>query len=145
MTAIKKIPRTIKAKRINAVVKYMIDSNTLIHIANKATGYRNIVKRLQACEKGEVVLSAIVAHELHFGLEQQRLGKARKDDLADLMKPYKVISFNTKAAEVAAQVSVFLDGKGSKLGPYDVLHAGHAKSVGLVCVTDNVGEYSRVP
>ena len=126
-------------------MKYMIDTNVLMHIANKVPGYRNIVKQLLRHEAAEIVLSSIIAHELHYKIERQRTGKARKDDLSELMKPYKVIPFNGKAAEIAAKVRVHLEGCGEKIGYWDTLNAGHAKSLSLICVTDNVGEYDRVP
>ena len=122
----------------------MLDTNVLMNIANKESGYRNIIKKLQQCEAGDVVLSAIVAHELHYKIEKQRIGKARKDDLAELTKPFKVITFNNKAAEIASKMRVSLESAGNQIGYWDTLHAGHAKSLGLVCVTDNVGEYDRV-
>ena len=93
----------------------------------------------------DVVLSAITAHELHYKIQKQRIGKARLDALADLMQGYKVIPFNNKASEVSAKVRVHLEGFGKPIGYFDILNAGHAKSLGLICVTDNVGEYDRVP
>lgn len=122
----------------------MLDTNVLMNIANKDAGYRNIIKRLARCEAGDVVLSAIIAHELHYKIYKQKVGKARLDDLADLMSPYKVIPFNNKAAEVASRVRESLEGKGRGMGYWDTLHAGHAKAEGLICITDNVKEYNRV-
>ena len=126
-------------------MKYMLDTNVLMHVANKVPGYRNIMKRISKQEASEIVLSAIIAHELHYKIERQRIGKARKDDLAELMQAYKVIPFNNNAAELSAKVRVHLEGCGKTIGYWDTLNAGHAKALELICVTDNVGEYDRVP
>lgn len=117
----------------------------LMHLANKEPGFRNILKKLNTIDKADIVLSAIIAHELHYKIEKQRLGKARVDDLSELMKPYKVIPFNNKAAEVSAKVRAHLESGGKAIGYWDTLNAGHAKVLELICVTDNVGEYDRVP
>jgi tRNA(fMet)-specific endonuclease VapC len=126
-------------------MKFMLDTNVLMHIANQEPGYRNILKQLNKHEAADVVLSAITAHELHYKIQKQRIGKARIDDLSELMQPRKVIPFNNKAAEVSALLRVHLENCGTKISYWDTLIAGHAKALDLVCVTDNVGEYDRVP
>ena len=66
-------------------MKFMLDTNVLMHVANKEPGYRNISKQLSKHDAGDVVLSVITAHELHYKIQKQRIGKARLDTLADLM------------------------------------------------------------
>lgn len=122
----------------------MLDTNVLMHVVNQYPGFRNILKKLDR-EPDDIVLSSVIAHELHYKIEKQRIGKARLDDLATLMKAYKVIPFNNKAAEVAAKVRVHLEGCGKSISYWDTLNAGHTKALELICVTDNVKEYDRVP
>ena len=124
---------------------FMLDTNVLMHVVNKAPGYRNIIKQLAKHSTADIVLSAITDHELHYKIHKQRIGKARIDNLDILMQRHKVIPFNNKAAEVAAKVRVHLEGCGTKISYWDTLIASHAKALELVCVTDNVGEYDRVP
>jgi tRNA(fMet)-specific endonuclease VapC len=45
----------------------------------------------------------------------------------------------------AGRIRAVLAARGTPIGPYDALLAGHARSLGLVMVTNNVRELSRVP
>lgn len=42
------------------------------------------------------------------------------------------------------QIRADLAGTGLPIGPYDQLIAGHARSLGLVLVTNNTSEFARV-
>ena len=54
------------------------------------------------------------------------------------------MAFDEVAAEHAASVRFALETRGTKIGTYDTLLAGHALALGLICVTDNTKEFSRV-
>ncbi len=49
------------------------------------------------------------------------------------------------AARESARIRAILEAQGQTIGPYDILLAGHALAVGLVLVTANTTEFSRVP
>jgi tRNA(fMet)-specific endonuclease VapC len=57
----------------------------------------------------------------------------------------RILAFNASAAKQAAQVRADLERSGKCIGPYDLLLAGHALSLGLPIATNNTGEFSRVP
>jgi tRNA(fMet)-specific endonuclease VapC len=56
----------------------------------------------------------------------------------------KVLPFDVLAAEHAAEIRAALERIGQKIGPHDPLIAGHARSRGLIVVTGNIREFSRV-
>jgi tRNA(fMet)-specific endonuclease VapC len=43
------------------------------------------------------------------------------------------------------QLRAELASTGRLIGPYDMMIAGHARSLGLILVTNNVREFKRVP
>jgi tRNA(fMet)-specific endonuclease VapC len=43
------------------------------------------------------------------------------------------------------QLRAELASTGRLIGPYDMMIAGHARSLGLILVTNNVREFERVP
>jgi len=43
------------------------------------------------------------------------------------------------------QLRAELAGTGQLIGPYDMMIAGHDRSLGLILVTNNVREFERVP
>ncbi len=55
-----------------------------------------------------------------------------------------VLNFDKEDARQAGEVSAALAAAGTPIGPYDVLIAGQALARGLVLVTHNVSEFSRV-
>jgi tRNA(fMet)-specific endonuclease VapC len=58
---------------------------------------------------------------------------------------FAVLEFDKEDARRAGEVRALLASKGTPIGPYDVLIAGQALARGLVLVTDNTGEFRRVP
>jgi tRNA(fMet)-specific endonuclease VapC len=58
---------------------------------------------------------------------------------------FAVLAFDKEDARRAGEVRAMLASKGTPIGPYDVLIAGQALARGLVLVTDNTGEFRRVP
>ena len=55
-----------------------------------------------------------------------------------------VLPLGDSAAGHAGQICAELAKLGMPIGPYDKLIAGHARSLGLVLVTNNEKEFSRV-
>jgi tRNA(fMet)-specific endonuclease VapC len=55
------------------------------------------------------------------------------------------LMFDVRAAMEAGRLRALLEAQGQMIGPYDILLAGHALTAGLIFVTGNTGEFSRVP
>ena len=55
-----------------------------------------------------------------------------------------VIAFDDGAAAHAGQIRTEVANQGTPVGLYDQLIAGHARSRGLVLVTNNQAEFARV-
>jgi tRNA(fMet)-specific endonuclease VapC len=55
-----------------------------------------------------------------------------------------VLPFYEPAALHSAEIRANLERRGQRIGGYDALIAGHARSVGLVVVTGNLREFERV-
>ena len=56
----------------------------------------------------------------------------------------QVLPFDAEAAEEYGTIRASLEKQGTPIGPMDLLIAAHAKARGLVVVTNNVREFSRV-
>ena len=56
----------------------------------------------------------------------------------------EVLAFDAEAAAHAADIRATLERRGLPIGGYDLLIAGHARSRGLIVVTNNVREFARV-
>ena len=55
-----------------------------------------------------------------------------------------VLAFDEKAAAHFGEIRAVLERRGTPIGAYDLLIAGHARSEGVVIVTNNTKEFGRV-
>ena len=61
-----------------------------------------------------------------------------------LSRAFDILSFDHYAAEEYGKVRADLERKGTPIGPMDMLIAAHARSEGLILVTNNTREFFRV-
>lgn len=121
-------------------MRFLLDTNTLIAILNDRRSKPS--KRLRRHEPADVVTSSIVVHELYFGAF--RSGRpvdnvARLDQLQ-----IQTLALDREDARSAGEIRAVLKKAGTPIGPYDILIAGQARARGLVLVTNNAREFSRV-
>ena len=120
---------------------YLLDTNVCI---DALRGRPEVVDRLRQLSPDDCAVSSITAFELLAG------AKKSADPAGEIAKVHTFLGavvlepFDAVAAECAASIRSQLDRRGERIGAYDTLIAGHALALGLICVTDNVGEFSRV-
>lgn len=56
----------------------------------------------------------------------------------------QIVSFDASAAQFYGAVKADLQKRELPIGPMDTLIAAHAKALGLILVTNNIREFSRV-
>jgi tRNA(fMet)-specific endonuclease VapC len=81
-------------------------------------------------------------HELYFGAYKS----ARRDQnigRLDALR-FEIIPFDREDAVASGAIRAALGESGTPIGPFDVLIAGQALCRGLVLVTANTREFSRV-
>ncbi|WP_264031596.1 type II toxin-antitoxin system VapC family toxin [Cellulosimicrobium sp. SH8] len=100
--------------------------------------------RLREAE-GRVAVSTVSEMELEYGIERSGDPHRNRQAVDDLLSLVDVLPFDGLAAMHAGRVRALLAARGTPIGPYDALLAGHARSLGLVMVTNNVRELARVP
>jgi len=120
-------------------VKYLLDTNAVIALLN---GQPKLAARVRRHPPREVGISSIVAHELYYGAFRSRR-RDRNLALVDAMQ-FEVLAFDTEDARMAGEIRALLAAQGTPIGPYDILIAGQAAARGLVLVTGNVREFTRV-
>jgi tRNA(fMet)-specific endonuclease VapC len=65
--------------------------------------------------------------------------------LQQFFSPFASLVFDDRCAEIYGQVRADLARKGQMIGPNDLLIAAIALAHGLTLVTNNTGEFARVP
>jgi tRNA(fMet)-specific endonuclease VapC len=81
--------------------------------------------------------------ELIYGAEKSAQPHRNLADVEGMMARLEVLTFDESAAAHCGQIRAELAGKGTPIGPYDVMIAGHARSQGLILVTNNSQEFAR--
>ncbi len=124
------------------MLKYMLDTNICIYtIKNRP----EIVRRTFIERDGQMCVSAITQMELIYGVEKSSAPARNLRDVEGFLTRLEVMDFDSAAASHAGQIRAELAAQGQSIGPYDQMIAGHARALGLVVVTNNVNEFSRVP
>lgn len=123
-------------------MKYMLDTNICIYaIKHKA---EIVIKNFLLHVPEEMCISAITYAELMYGVEKSMATGKNRIALSLFLSPLTILEFQTSAAEEYGKVRAELERKGMPIGPMDLLIAGHARSEGLILVTNNTREFCRV-
>ena len=124
------------------MLKFMLDSNTCVFtIKNKPDQVRQAFGRHQ----GQLCISSVSLMELIYGAEKSALPEQNLAVVEGFTARLDVLDYNALAAEHTGQLRAELAKTGTPIGPYDQMIAGHARSRGLIGVTNNVREFQRVP
>lgn len=123
------------------MIKYMLDTNILIYtIRNRPTKVRQAFKKHSAF----LAMSTVTLGELIYGAEKSTQSARNLADIEALAARLDVVPFDSEAAIHFGQVRAELANSGKLIGPYDLMIAGHARSRGLILVTNNLREFNRV-
>jgi tRNA(fMet)-specific endonuclease VapC len=124
----------------------MLDTNVVIALVG---GQPSLIReRFRASQQqaGSVfAISSVVMFELQFGNAKSSRQKQNTDRLrVFLVRTIDVIPFDDEDAAFAGNIRADLSSKGTPIGPYDVMIAGHALRHGATLVTANIREFARV-
>ena len=89
-------------------------------------------------------VSAVTYAELMHSVEKSMAVEKNRIAMALFLSPIIVLDFKASAAEEYGKIRAELERKGTPIGPMDLLIAGHARSEGLILVTNNIKEFQRV-
>ena len=122
--------------------RFMLDTDTCSYIMKRS--HPLVLKRLQSVPVSDVCMSVVSKAELLYGVE---VSPRRAQDAAALAAflPYvEVVALDDDAARHYADIRADLRRRGSLIGANDLFIAAHARSRGLILVTNNTSEFERV-
>lgn len=128
-------------------MNYMLDTNTCIYLMTdrEPQKQQNILARLERLNADDqIYLSAIVVSELSYGAQKGRWRKTNLALLEQFLLDFQIVAFDDRAAHAYGKTRATLEKKGKPIGPMDTLIAAHAISLGMLLVTHNTREFSRV-
>lgn len=119
---------------------YMLDTN----IASAALR-GDIDDRMQQLLPGTWCISAVTRSELRFGLELKPGATRLARVVEAFLAVAEVAPWHTAAADAHGRLRAAMQLKGTPIGVFDEMIAGHALALGAVVVTDNTRDFARVP
>ena len=124
------------------MLKYMLDTNIAIYtIKNKPAEVREAFK----LHDGQLCISSVTLMELIYGAEASAAVARNLRDIEGFAARLEVLPYNNDAASHTGQLRAELKKIGRPIGPYDEMIAGHARSLGLIVVTNNIKQFEQVP
>jgi tRNA(fMet)-specific endonuclease VapC len=124
------------------MLTYMLDTNICIHAMKNYPP--NLLEKFNALAE-ELCISSITLGELHYGAEKSARRADNLTAIQHFVARLDVLAFEAKAAAHYGQVRAELERAGAPCSPHDMQIGGHARSEGLIVVTNNMREFSRMP
>lgn len=124
---------------------YLLDSNACIGWLRQTQS--ELVPRIKRERPTDIVICSVVLGELIYGAE--RAGTAHRANnrmrVEQLRQQFVFVPFDDSAAGEYGKVRAHLADFGTPIGPNDLLIAAIVLANGLILVTNNTSEFSRVP
>jgi len=89
-------------------------------------------------------VSTITIAELEYGVYRSQKTDQNRIALLEFLVPLAILDFDHGAAAVYGGIRASLESRGTPIGPMDLLIAAQAMSQGLILVTNNEREFSRL-
>jgi tRNA(fMet)-specific endonuclease VapC len=119
----------------------MLDTDICIYTIKNKSDY--LITKLRANASAGIGISSITAAKLHFGVAKTR-SEINAKALDEFFAPLEIADFDDAAAREYGTVHEALERAGKPIGPLDTQIAAHARQLGVIFVTNNVGEFVRV-
>ena len=123
-------------------MKYLLDTNICIYIIKKKP--EEVLKRFSKLKPGDVAISAVTIAELYFGIAKSSKPNENTIALQEFLQPLIILDFTSEDSIAYGRIRSELEAKGQMIGAMDLLIASIAISRGLILVTNNEKEFSRI-
>ena len=121
---------------------FMLDTNICIYLINERDETSR--ERFEA-NSSEVCISSITYAELCYGVAHSARVAENAGELGAFELDLDILAFDRDAGKHYGEIRHALVKRGRPIGANDLLIAAHARSVGATLVTNNTGEFERVP
>jgi tRNA(fMet)-specific endonuclease VapC len=124
------------------MLRYLLDTNIVIYVLKRRPV--EVLSTFNA-NASRMAISSITLAELLHGAEKSSRVSENLAAIEDFCSRLQVLPYGPKAAQHYGIIRAALEKLGQPIGVNDMHIAAHARSEGLVLVTNNMGEFARVP
>jgi tRNA(fMet)-specific endonuclease VapC len=122
---------------------HLLDTNICVVIIRQRAP--DTLARLLSMTPGSVGVSTITVSELQCGAAKSLRPQRNREALEQFLLPLEILDYDVAAASHYGDIRSHLEKAGASIGPLDTLIAAHARSLNTTLVTNNLGEFRRVP
>lgn len=123
--------------------RYMLDTDTCSYVMKRSRP--GVLDRLRSVPITDVCLSVVTKAELLYGVTISPRAEQDAAALKAFLTHVTVESLADDAAAHYAEIRAMLKRRGEMIGANDLFIAAHARSLEATLVTNNTGEFRRVP
>mgnify|MGYP000149089648 FL=1 len=124
------------------MLRYLLDTNIVIYVLKRRPV--EVLSTFNA-NASRMAMSSITLAELLHGAEKSSRVSENLAAIEDFCSRLQVLPYGPKAAQHYGAIRAALEKLGQPIGVNDMHIAAHARSEGLVLVTNNLAEFARVP
>ena len=124
------------------MLRYLLDTNIVIYVLKRRP--IEVLATFNA-NASRMAISSITLAELLHGAEKSQRVNENLTAIEDFCSRLEVQTYGTKAAQHYGAIRAALEKIGQPIGVNDLHIAAHARSEGLVLVTNNLAEFERIP
>ena len=124
------------------MLRYLLDTNIVIYVLKRRPV--EVLSTFNA-NTSRMAISSVTLAELLHGAEKSSRVSENLAAIEDFCSRLEVLPYGPKAAQHYGAIRAALEKLGQPIGVNDTHIAAHARSEGLVLVTNNMGEFARVP
>lgn len=124
-------------------MRFLLDTNICIYIIKHKPP--QVLAKFQTLDISDVGISSITVAELEYGVYKSQRQEQNRAALSQFLIPLEIVPFNEQATQSYGRIRAELERRGIVVGSMDMLIASQAISFGLILVTNNVKELSRIP
>ncbi|HYP40359.1 MAG TPA: type II toxin-antitoxin system VapC family toxin [Chloroflexia bacterium] len=121
----------------------MLDTDVCVHLIRKKPA--DLLRKLTGYVMSDIGISSITVAALQYGVQKSSRPMQNQQALDQFLIPLSIVDFDYDAAIIYGYIRAHLEAQGTMIGSLDSLIAAHALSRNFTLVTNNTGEFSRVP
>lgn len=124
-------------------MRFLLDTDIVSRVGR--AGDDLLTARFGAKPPEEMAISVVTRGEIEFGLRALAPGRDTMQRMQSLLRTLQTLPLTQQVAAHYATIRSHLRAAGTPIGYNDLWIAAHAATEGLVMVTNNEREFSRVP
>ena len=122
---------------------YLLDTNICIFALKDK--FPALKEKLLTVHPDEIAISSVTVFELEYGAAKSKWGDKTREVLGRFLSSYEILPFKAEDAAICGRLRAALTAAGTPIGAYDIMIAAQGVARGLTVITNNTGEFSRVP